>query len=549
MDDWPELQRKLQDAQQNESNQPTLSSNTSGKIGGGSTLNLPDRNTWLSKDSSNSDNFSQDDDSLTSEEDQEEYSRLASVNNLNTAFYSTLIPNRDWESIDRLYKENMMFDVGDQTTNLMSNYGIALYLQGKIDDAIAQFNRALNRKDMFAEEEASWFLSLIYSERGDSDLAKFYEDKCRNSGGYSKPDFLDKGTEIVGNDAYFTRVFGKMNGSTLHAFIDFLTNGENRFSFLFSGMTSISSSMMGIAGDQLPSCAVCAERKLTGPQYSCSTCGRNPSNYVVLRPGAGVGPALTTELVLSDKVIGTLTMPWPEVSFRLSEEIFETLQGHDALKGRFFEEYYGELVMQYLRKLSPEVEPLYFGSIDTKFDARWSKSNNQFSSTFFSNHSEGIDSMTTVNYSKNTRPGDFDVFAYCVIGDRGESVPILILTLRKQFVLDIGYKSITLSPDDTAAMYQTWANNYALISEPESYATKIAISNSQVYATWSKNTSMGPLFQNDYEWMSLSWFALATLLDPTMDPYEAEPDAKANAYLIRGLLSLSKSTLSELNQP
>jgi tetratricopeptide (TPR) repeat protein len=123
------------------------------------------------------------------------------INNLNTLIYSEYLPSKNWEAIDRLYHEYELSDVGEQSTNLMSNYGIALYIQGKVNEAIAQFEKTLDREDRFAESEASWFLAHIYNEAGDVEKSESYKQRCSYSGGYKSPNFIERGQDILADNS------------------------------------------------------------------------------------------------------------------------------------------------------------------------------------------------------------------------------------------------------------------------------------------------------------------------------------------------------------
>ena len=115
---------------------------------------------------------------------------FAFVNEINNYIYGYLIPTKSWVEIDLLVKLAASKNVHQQSTNAISNGAVALYLQGRMDEAKEQFQLALDRPDQFAESEASWFLSRIYEETGDEKLAKEYAERCENAGGYSKPSFI-----------------------------------------------------------------------------------------------------------------------------------------------------------------------------------------------------------------------------------------------------------------------------------------------------------------------------------------------------------------------
>ena len=79
--------------------------------------------------------------------------------------------------------------VKDQSTKAMSNWGIAFYLQGKIELAITAFEIVLEREDKFAENEACFYLSKIYEKQGDLVKSEEYRKRCEAAGGY-EPTFL-----------------------------------------------------------------------------------------------------------------------------------------------------------------------------------------------------------------------------------------------------------------------------------------------------------------------------------------------------------------------
>ena len=115
---------------------------------------------------------------------------FAFVNEINNYIYGYLIPTKSWAEIDLLVKLAASKNVHQQSTNAISNGAVALYVQGKMDEAKEQFLIALDRPDEFAEREASWFLARIYEEAGEKKLAKEYAERCENAGGYSKPSFI-----------------------------------------------------------------------------------------------------------------------------------------------------------------------------------------------------------------------------------------------------------------------------------------------------------------------------------------------------------------------
>jgi hypothetical protein len=109
---------------------------------------------------------------------------LANINAINTLIFGFLIPEKQWDDIERFVNIAIEQNVPDQTTNAISNGAQALYLQGKVTESIEQFNVALNREDRFNESEASWWLSEIYKKQGNKGLYKEFKTRSKKAGGY-----------------------------------------------------------------------------------------------------------------------------------------------------------------------------------------------------------------------------------------------------------------------------------------------------------------------------------------------------------------------------
>jgi len=116
---------------------------------------------------------------------------------INTLVYVWLLPEERWYEIDRLLDAAVRLNVKDESTNSLSNWAISYYLRGDEESAIRVFGEALDRQDGFAEDEASYFLALIWDSKGDKKKADKYRARCEAAGGYSPPNFmaLESGTE------------------------------------------------------------------------------------------------------------------------------------------------------------------------------------------------------------------------------------------------------------------------------------------------------------------------------------------------------------------
>lgn len=103
---------------------------------------------------------------------------------INDAIFSHFLPEEEWGGIDWYAQRSLEMDILGETTNSLSNWGISKYLQGDFDYAIKLFESALSRDDKFAEDEASFYLSLIYKKMGIMDKSEEYRIRCDAAGGY-----------------------------------------------------------------------------------------------------------------------------------------------------------------------------------------------------------------------------------------------------------------------------------------------------------------------------------------------------------------------------
>lgn len=108
----------------------------------------------------------------------------------NSYIFEFLIPEKRWADVEKYAIAAYQANVFRESTNALSNSAIALYLQGRTDDAIARFKLALERDDKFAETEACWWLARIYAERGDQEQSTAYRNRSEIAGGYQAPAFV-----------------------------------------------------------------------------------------------------------------------------------------------------------------------------------------------------------------------------------------------------------------------------------------------------------------------------------------------------------------------
>jgi TPR repeat protein len=104
---------------------------------------------------------------------------------INDVIFSYCIPNKEWGVVDYLAQKAISLEVPNQSTNALSNWAISKYLAGEVEKAKTLFIQALEQTDKFAESEASYYLSQIFWNEGNSQLAEYYQTRCANAGGYN----------------------------------------------------------------------------------------------------------------------------------------------------------------------------------------------------------------------------------------------------------------------------------------------------------------------------------------------------------------------------
>jgi hypothetical protein len=136
------------------------------------------------------------DDSLTSEQ-----CRIASesvvfrgigatvASQINTLAFGRLFFSREFALSERLLELSWRMDCPQQSSNSLSNWGIALYIQNDFKGAREKFVGALNREDHFADAEAYAYLAEIADAEGDETLYAEFRQKCNEAGGYLSPIF------------------------------------------------------------------------------------------------------------------------------------------------------------------------------------------------------------------------------------------------------------------------------------------------------------------------------------------------------------------------
>jgi hypothetical protein len=118
------------------------------------------------------------------------------IHGINTLIYSFLLPKLKEHpevisEVEYLARQNIEQCMVDQSTNAIANLGISYFLVGDLERSEQTLLEALEQKDKFAEDEASFFLNLVYSAKGEEALATEYKKRSDAAGGYEPPEWFE----------------------------------------------------------------------------------------------------------------------------------------------------------------------------------------------------------------------------------------------------------------------------------------------------------------------------------------------------------------------
>jgi hypothetical protein len=108
----------------------------------------------------------------------------ASFSSFNSFAFSFLLPEKDWVLASRLLEVASLSTVEYEALNALSNWGIALYIGRDLDGAEQKFNQVLKAAERTSDGEAYFYLAAIARARGDEALAKDFDKKSAEAGGY-----------------------------------------------------------------------------------------------------------------------------------------------------------------------------------------------------------------------------------------------------------------------------------------------------------------------------------------------------------------------------
>jgi len=108
---------------------------------------------------------------------------------INDAIFYFFIPRKQWGGVEYYARIAIALEVPKQSTNARCNWGIANFMEGDYEKAKVLLHAALEREDKFSEDEASYYLSVIYEQEGDKKQSEIYRQRCELAGGYT-PTFI-----------------------------------------------------------------------------------------------------------------------------------------------------------------------------------------------------------------------------------------------------------------------------------------------------------------------------------------------------------------------
>lgn len=122
----------------------------------------------------------------------------SSISAFNSYVFSYLLPEQDLVLATRLLELASLAQVQIESLNALSNWGITLYVGRDLDGAAEKFSQVLKSAERNSDGEAYFYLAAIARARNDEVLAKEFDKKCTDAGGYGSPLFeqIDPVTEV-----------------------------------------------------------------------------------------------------------------------------------------------------------------------------------------------------------------------------------------------------------------------------------------------------------------------------------------------------------------
>jgi len=351
----------------------------------------------------------------------------------NSFAFSYLIPEGELDEAERVLRIAIELDAGYESTNAMSNLGVIYFKRDNLDEAEKWFKLALEQKDKFAQDEQCYFLHQIALKRGDKAQAAEFETRCANLGGYEG----DYGTIAPSDDyePFPVTITGQVKERTFGGFMDYINAVEEVITPDFNGFFNIESGYLGISTRAHPFCSDCQGLSDEGISYSCGKCGRDPSNYLVVRASNGDAMYVNFDLMWDGNRAGALTILDESGAFALELfSVFDEMAKGNALVGKPI-----EMVWEFLNGVERSMTLEYLGTLATELDERFNKSN-PVASMFFGDAGEGRDSLSATVYNRGFKIADHSVYAFCErdASNNGILVPRLILTVRTNVAQQLG---------------------------------------------------------------------------------------------------------------
>jgi hypothetical protein len=113
----------------------------------------------------------------------------SSIAAINSYVFSYLLPEQDVVLAARILEIASLAEVQIESINALSNWGVTLYVGRDLDGAEEKFNQVLKSAERNSDGEAYFYLAAIARARNDLKLAREFDQKCTDVGGYGSPLF------------------------------------------------------------------------------------------------------------------------------------------------------------------------------------------------------------------------------------------------------------------------------------------------------------------------------------------------------------------------
>lgn len=302
----------------------------------------------------------------------------------------------------------------------------------------------------------------------------------------------------------------RVSQPTWKSFRQFWSDCEMTITPYLNGCVDIEGGHLGIAGKWLPSCNECFD------QLTCSSCGRNPSNYLSVRAGDGDGSYSVFKMKFEEDAVGAIVFfdahgqMAPAIMNSAQDALQSTDDNLDKLN-QFYRDFYSYFY-ESLENFEEDLQMYLCGEIEVEENPGYEGALMKSKGILIIGESgEGIDSDQALVTVTDIPMGKYRIY---IFGSRDKSnenivLPRIVLVLSVPAAEQIGLSAEFAKKLDMAEEYQKWSRASVSARVGPKLATAVIFGNMVIYSAEcmreiSANGEVTPEVQQ-FRLESLSW--------------------------------------------